>query len=81
MVDDEYSGSYSGVKVTNNVITGEKLFNLGIGIGAYVWSFDDPNLLHGPATISGNTIKGNVAFAIAVNGWDNGLTVSRLWLF
>ncbi|RFU35451.1 hypothetical protein B7463_g849, partial [Scytalidium lignicola] len=76
MVDGEYSGSYSGVKVTNNVITGTKLFNLGIGIGANVWSFNDPYLLSGPATITGNTIKGSVAFPIAINGWQDGLTVT-----
>ncbi|KAH8799794.1 hypothetical protein F5884DRAFT_686279 [Xylogone sp. PMI_703] len=76
MVDGEYQGSYANVKVTNNVITGTKLFNLGIGIGANVWSFNDPYLLTGPATITGNTIKGSVAFPIAINGWQGGITVT-----
>lgn len=75
MVDDEYSGSYSAVTVSNNKIVGQKMFNLGIGIGANVWSFNDPNLLHGPATITGNTISGNVSFPIAINGWTDGITV------
>jgi hypothetical protein len=75
MVDDEYSGSYSGVTVSNNKIVGQKMFNLGIGIGANVWSFNDPNLLKGPVTITGNTISGSVSFPIAINGWTNGITV------
>jgi hypothetical protein len=75
MVDDEYSGSYSGVTVSNNKIVGQKMFNLGIGIGANVWSFNDPNLLQGPVTITGNTISGSVSFPIAINGWANGITV------
>ncbi|KAH0525750.1 hypothetical protein TsFJ059_009169 [Trichoderma semiorbis] len=76
MVDGEYDGSYAGVSVTNNNIQGQKLFNLGIGIGANVWSFGDPPPpLKGPATVSGNTISGHVSFPIAINGWSNGLTV------
>ncbi|KAF2095224.1 hypothetical protein NA57DRAFT_68186 [Rhizodiscina lignyota] len=76
MVDDEYSGSYSGVQVTKNTIIGGKMFNLGIGIGAYIWSFNDPSFLSGPATIEDNTISGNVAFPIALNGWEDGITIS-----
>jgi hypothetical protein len=75
MVDNSYGGSYAGVTVTGNTITGTKLFNLGIGIGANVWSFNDPNPLSGPATVIGNTIIGHVAFPIALNGWRNGITV------
>lgn len=75
MVDGEYQGSYSGVKVTNNRIQGKKIFNLGIGIGANVWSFNDPSALHGPAEITGNSISGHVVFPIAVNGWTDGITV------
>lgn len=78
MVDPEYGGSYAGVSVTNNVIQGDKLFNLGIGIGANAWSFNDPSLLKGPATISGNTISGHVSFPIAINGWTNGITVCNV---
>lgn len=80
MVDNEYSGSYSGVVVTNNRITGQKLFNLGIGMGAYVWSFNDPNVLTGPVQITGNTFSGNIPFPIAINGWAGGLTVSHPYL-
>lgn len=75
MVDGQYQGSYAGVKVTNNRIQGKKIFNLGIGIGANVWSFNDPYALHGPAEITGNSISGNVVFPIAVNGWTGGITV------
>jgi hypothetical protein len=78
MVDDEYSGSYAGVTVTGNTIKGTKLFNLGIGIGANIWSFNDPNQLSGPATITSNTFIGNVAFPIALNGWRNSIAVSRI---
>jgi len=76
MVDGEYDGSYAGVQVTNNQITGQKLFNLGIGIGAYVWSFNDDYLLSGPAAVTGNTISGNVTFPIALNGWTDGITIN-----
>lgn len=75
MVDGQYQGSYANVKVTNNKIEGRKLFNLGIGIGANVWSFNDPYALKGPATITGNTISGHVSFPIALNGWANGIQV------
>jgi hypothetical protein len=78
MVDVEYDGSYSGVTVTGNNIKGTKLFNLGIGIGAYIWSFNDRNLLSGPANLTGNTFIGNIAFPIALNGWTNGITVCAL---
>ena len=75
MVDGEYDGSYAGVTVSNNKIMGQKMFNLGIGIGANVWSFNDAYALQGPASITGNTISGNVSFPIALNGWTNGITV------
>lgn len=76
MVDGQYQGSYANVKVTNNKIQGKKIFNLGIGIGANVWSFNDPYALKGPATITGNTISGHVAFPIALNGWANGIEIT-----
>ncbi|OBT38862.1 hypothetical protein VE00_10869 [Pseudogymnoascus sp. WSF 3629] len=76
MVDGEYSGSYAGVTVSNNKIVGQKMFNLGIGIGSNVWSFNDPYMLQGPVSITGNTISGSVSFPIAINGWTNGITVS-----
>ncbi|KAL6859464.1 hypothetical protein J3F83DRAFT_749011 [Trichoderma novae-zelandiae] len=76
MVDAEYGGSYAGVSVTNNNIQGQKLFNLGIGIGANAWSFNDPSPLKGPATVTGNTITGHVSFPIAINGWTNGITIT-----
>lgn len=75
MVDYLYGGSYDGVLVTGNTITGEKLFNAGIAIGAYAWSFNDDAPLSGPATITDNTFSGNIPFAIAINGWTGGLTV------
>lgn len=64
--------------VTNNNIQGNKLFNIGIGIGSNVWSFNDPSALSGPVTITGNTISGHVSFPIAINGWTNGITVCDL---
>lgn len=76
MVDGEYKGSYSGVKVTNNRIQGKKIFNLGIGIGANVWSFNDPYPLQGPVEITGNKFIGQIVFPIAINGWTGGITVS-----
>ena len=75
MVDGQYGGSYANVQVTNNYIQGRKFFNLGIGIGANVWSFNDPYALKGPATITGNIISGYVSFPIALNGWANGIQV------
>lgn len=76
MVDYLYDGSYDGVVVTNNIITGQKLFNVGIAVGANTWSFGSTSgFLSGPATISDNTFNGNIPFAIAINGWQNGLTV------
>ncbi|KAH8689155.1 hypothetical protein BGW36DRAFT_466700 [Talaromyces proteolyticus] len=76
MVDYLYDGSYAGVVVTNNTITGDKLFNAGIAIGAYAWSFNDDTFLQGPATITDNVFSGNITFPIAVNGWTGGLTVT-----
>ncbi|MCJ1251674.1 hypothetical protein MMC30_008909 [Trapelia coarctata] len=76
MVDNLYNGSYAGVVVSNNHITGQKLFNLGIGIGANVWSFNGPSPLKGPVSITGNTFSGHVAFPIAINGWTGGITVT-----
>lgn len=75
MVDYLYDGSYANVVVTNNTITGQKLFNAGIAIGAYAWSFNDDTFLQGPATITNNVFSGNIPFAIGVNGWTGGLTV------
>ncbi|KAL1965493.1 hypothetical protein VTN77DRAFT_5749 [Rasamsonia byssochlamydoides] len=76
MVDNLYGGSYANVLVTDNVITGQKLFSVGISIGAYVWSFNDPFFLSGPATITNNKFAGNITFPIAINGWTGGLTVT-----
>lgn len=81
MVDGEYSGSYAGVTVSNNKIVGQKMFNLGIGIGSNVWSFNGPFMLQGPVSITGNTISGSVSFPIAINGWTNGITVRGDALF
>lgn len=75
MVDYLYGGIYDGIVVTGNTITGKKMFNVGIAIGAYAWSFNYNALLQGPATISENTFSGNLPFAIAINGWTGGLTV------
>lgn len=77
MVDGQYHGSYANVVVSNNKIIGQKLFNLGIGIGSSIWSDYNPSPLHGPATIKNNVFSGNIVFAIAINGWDNGITVSH----
>ncbi|KAL1983266.1 hypothetical protein VTN96DRAFT_288 [Rasamsonia emersonii] len=76
MVDNLYGGSYANVLVTDNVITGQKLFSVGVSIGAYVWSFNDPFFLSGPATITNNRFAGNITFPIAINGWTGGLTVT-----
>ncbi|MCJ1231671.1 hypothetical protein MMC12_008350 [Toensbergia leucococca] len=76
LVDKTYGGYYGNVIVSDNRITGQKFFNLGIAIGQYVWSFDDPYVLQGPVTITNNSIAGNVAFPIAINGWTDGVTVS-----
>lgn len=76
MVDEQYHGSYANVVVSNNKIIGQKLFNLGIGIGSSIWSDYNPSPLHGPATIKDNVFSGNIVFAIAINGWDNGITVA-----
>lgn len=75
MVDYLYDGSYANVVVTNNTITGQKLFNVGIAIGAFAWSFNDDAFLQGPATVTNNVFSGNIPFAIGVNGWTGGLTV------
>ncbi|KAH7063092.1 hypothetical protein B0J12DRAFT_707098 [Macrophomina phaseolina] len=73
-----YGGSYANVEVRDNVITGKKLFNVGISIGAHVWSFGSTEGFEnaGPVTVTGNKFSGNIPFAIAINGWRNGLTVS-----
>ncbi|KOS23221.1 hypothetical protein ESCO_003963 [Escovopsis weberi] len=76
LVDGEYNGSYAGVVVSNNVIKGRLIFNLGIGIGANVWSFNDPFPLQGCAYVLNNSFSGSVAFPIAVNGWTDGLTIA-----
>jgi hypothetical protein len=61
MVDSQYQGSYADVKVTNNKIQGEEIFNHGIGIGTNVWSFNDPYPLRGPASSTGNTFSGSMS--------------------
>ncbi|GME43033.1 right-handed beta helix region protein [Neofusicoccum parvum] len=73
-----YGGSYANVEVRDNTITGDKLFNVGISIGAHVWSFGSTAGFEnaGPITVTGNTFAGNIPFAIAVNGWRNGLTIT-----
>ncbi|KAE8547711.1 hypothetical protein EYB25_009504 [Talaromyces marneffei] len=76
MVDYLYDGSYANVVVTNNTIIGQKMFNTGIAIGAFAWSFNDDVFLQGPATVTNNLISGNIPFAIGVNGWTGGLTVT-----
>lgn len=75
MVDGQYNGSYAGVTVSNNKIVGKKMFNLGIGIGANIWSFNDPYALRGPVSIIGNKFSGSIAFPMAINGWADGITV------
>jgi hypothetical protein len=78
MVDNSYNGDYSNVQVTNNIIQGQKLFGSGISIGACTWSGPcrAPYIYQGPATVTGNKLSGNIGFAIPINGWSNGLTVS-----
>ncbi len=78
MVDPEYGGNYSGVVVSNNTIRGQGfgLFSLGIAVGNDVWSSNSPETYFGPATVADNTFEGNVGFAVVVNGWSDGLTVS-----
>lgn len=77
MVDhlNTYNGSYTDVIVSDNVITGQKLFSVGIGIGSCVWGACGPGFLNGPSTIMNNTFRGNITFPIPINGWTNGLTV------
>jgi hypothetical protein len=76
MVDATYNGNYANVQVTNNHIQGERLFSVGIAIGSCVWGYPCvPFSYTGPARVTGNTISGNVAFAIPINGWTDGLTV------
>lgn len=78
MVDDlsTYNGSFSGVVVSNNVITGQKLFAAGIAMGSCVWGGScDGAPLSGPATITDNTFAGNITFPMAINRWTGGLTV------
>lgn len=77
MVDDEYNGNYANVIVSGNTITGvgKGLFNLGIGMGNDVWSFNNPAPYVGPTTVTNNTFAGNIGFSIVINGWGGGLTV------
>lgn len=79
MVDPTYAGNYSGVVVSGNTIkgVGTGFFNLGIGIGNNVWSNPNPLIYFGPATITDNIFIGNLGFSIVVNGWSEGLTVSK----
>ncbi|OJD30663.1 right-handed beta helix region protein [Diplodia corticola] len=74
-----YGGSYANVEVRDNTITGDKLFNVGISIGAHVWSFGATAGFEnsGPVTVTGNAFAGNIPFAIAINGWKDGLTVTN----
>ena len=73
-----YEGSYAGVVVSQNTITGDKLFNAGIAIGGCAWSFGVCSyILSGPATIEDNTFSGHISFPIGVNGWTGGLTVEK----
>jgi hypothetical protein len=79
MVDGLYNGSYSNVKVTDNRITGELLFAVGIAMGACTWAGGcGPYFLSGPATVSNNTFSGNISFPMAINGWKDGLNVMSL---
>ena len=79
MVDNSYNGNYSNVVVSDNIITGvgDGLFNLGIGMGNDVWSFNNPAPYFGPTTVSDNTFVGNIGFSIVINGWGGGLTVRK----
>ncbi|KAI5455616.1 hypothetical protein BGZ63DRAFT_368653 [Mariannaea sp. PMI_226] len=76
MVDTSYNGNYSNVVVSDNHITGELLFSVGIALGRCVWGSCASYPNHGPATIKNNIFSGNITFPIAINGWDGGLTVS-----
>ncbi len=76
MVDGTYNGNYSGVTVTGNTIIGIKFFAVGIAIGASVWGGQSSSTLTGPASITNNTLSGNITFPIAINGWSGGLTVT-----
>lgn len=77
MVDPNYNGNYSGVVVSENVITGtgNSFINLGIGMGSQVWSNPHPLNNFGPTTVTNNVFKGNIGFSIVINGWEDGLTV------
>ncbi|OZJ02248.1 hypothetical protein BZG36_04916 [Bifiguratus adelaidae] len=77
LVDNTYNGNYSGVVVSDNTIVGEKLFSVGIAIGSNVWGGYGNTPHQGPTTITGNTFSGNITFPIAINGWENGLTVTN----
>ena len=88
MVDDlgTYNGSFTNVVVSDNDITGHKMFSVGIAMGSCIWSTCSPPHvpLNGPVTITNNNFSGNITFAIPINGWTNGLTVymiplSLLW--
>lgn len=78
LVDFSYGGNYSGVVVKNNTIVGSKMFNIGIAIGSSVWGVESGSqyYLQGPVQILGNTFSGNIVTAIAINGWQKGLTVT-----
>lgn len=81
MVDNlaTYKGSFAGVEVTSNTIHGERLFGVGIAVGACVWVDCDASSnrspLSGPTTISNNVLSGSIPFPIAVSGWTGGITV------
>lgn len=78
MVDPNYNGNYSGVVVSENIISGvgDSFIELGIGMGGQVWSNPHPLNNFGPTTVTNNVFKGNIGFSIVINGWENGLTVS-----
>lgn len=77
MVDPNYNGNYSGVVVSDNTIIGvdSGFIELGIAMGSQVWSNPHPLSNFGPTTVSNNVFKGNIGFAIVINGWEGGLTV------
>lgn len=72
-----YNGNFAGVVVTQNTITAGKMFNIGIAIGSNVWSDDAGGFkLTGPTSVTNNYFSGNIAFPIALNGWQNGITAT-----
>ncbi|KAK4233530.1 hypothetical protein C8A03DRAFT_19413 [Achaetomium macrosporum] len=78
MVDPNYNGNYSGVVVSDNIITGtgNGFIELGIGMGSQVWSNPHPLNNFGPTTVTNNIFRGNVGFSIVINGWEDGLSVT-----